>query len=211
MRHESGRRDRDTVESGPTPRGWWGNGRNITITEVLPREWGVCTHQTFQHGAPTPGKQAPRTSGIENQWGLCSEEQENYRKQDFSLTGHIQPSVDVNLKGLLVRPACWSWIQAGRRQLWLPLGMEMLALWRTCSVMITPALAATIWNSHSLLVPGVWPHLAVGQQQPCAHLGQTSNHVVGLPRLSVGTTHWTRHSLKTKWARGQPHLPVHLQ
>ena len=63
--------------------------RNITITEILPKEWGVCTHWTFQHEAPIPGKQAHRTSGIENQWGLGSEEPESYRKQTFLLKGYI--------------------------------------------------------------------------------------------------------------------------
>lgn len=87
-----------------------------------------------------------------------------------------------------------------------PPGQEMLALWRTCSIMITAALAGTLEFSQPVSTRGL-AYLPVGQQKPCTHLGQTFNHVGGLPCLSAGT----RHGLKTKWSRGQPHLPAHLQ
>ena len=56
------------------------NGRNVPITEVLPKEQRVQAYKGLSLGSYTR-KTSPRTSGFENQQGLSSEELGLYRKQ----------------------------------------------------------------------------------------------------------------------------------
>ena len=53
------------------------NGRIITIAEIVPKEQGVCALPQ----ALALGRQTPKMSGFEGQWGLCTEEPEGCGKQ----------------------------------------------------------------------------------------------------------------------------------
>lgn len=85
--NETGRRDRDTIQSRfITPRQVTHKGRMITIVEVLPKEQGIqVPHQDPQSKSPTLGRHVPRTSGFEGQQHLCMGKPEGYRKQRLFL------------------------------------------------------------------------------------------------------------------------------
>ena len=72
------RRNRHTVYWGLIPLDWWAmNGRNVTITEVLPKEQRVQAYKGLSLWSYTR-KTRPRTSGFENQ-GLMLNVPVNFR------------------------------------------------------------------------------------------------------------------------------------